>query len=309
MPADAFSVRATKKGGIPLSLGKRKFGKVVTRVDNVRGAPLLLSKLKAALGAGGAVSHDGAVEIQGDHREALTAWLLNSGCMVGAAKPKPIEPLAEEIPEERPQRLKPRWDKTKSSSLADPTSNAPDALADAAVAAAVAAGCPQQAGLEKKAASTEYINWVLLMKSWQYWDHDYSTLPERWDRHRLAQRQGSELEETHREARGTSAAPQTADARDEALRELGMVAEACPSRQNRRERLIAQKANAKQPAHPVRDQSHGSAAAFQQYGVATACRHLRVRDASLRGPARRGRNRLSSAAKQNTTSFKHENNQ
>ena len=48
----SFSVRATKKGGVPITLGKRPKGHVCTIVSNVTGAAALLKKLKPMLGAG-----------------------------------------------------------------------------------------------------------------------------------------------------------------------------------------------------------------------------------------------------------------
>ena len=60
-----FAVRATKKGELPLSVDKRKWGKLVTRLDNVSGdVDALLSAVKGALGTGGS-GLPGAVEVQG----------------------------------------------------------------------------------------------------------------------------------------------------------------------------------------------------------------------------------------------------
>ena len=53
----AYSVQATKKGGAPLTVEKRKYGKAVTILPlaSVKGdANLLLTQLKNALGTGGA---------------------------------------------------------------------------------------------------------------------------------------------------------------------------------------------------------------------------------------------------------------
>ena len=45
--ARPYAVHATKKGDVPLSLDKRKWGKVVTRVENVSGdGQALLAALK-----------------------------------------------------------------------------------------------------------------------------------------------------------------------------------------------------------------------------------------------------------------------
>ena len=86
----SFHVQATKKGGVALSLQKTKWGKVVTRVERVGGdRDALCTALKTRLGTGGTVADDGCVEVQGDHREAVTEWLLSTGVVRGAAKPKP----------------------------------------------------------------------------------------------------------------------------------------------------------------------------------------------------------------------------
>ena len=70
-----FSIQRTRKGGMPLSLEKRPGNKVATVVGNVQGdAEALLSLLKKKCGAGGVV-RDGAVEIQGDHRNRIEVLL------------------------------------------------------------------------------------------------------------------------------------------------------------------------------------------------------------------------------------------
>eukprot|EP00966_Prymnesium_polylepis_P145950 3371269-Prymnesium_polylepis.1 len=80
-----ITIQATKKGALPLSLEKRKCGKVVTVITGVRGdADGLLGQLKAALGTGGTVrASDNAIEVQGDRRDVLDAWLRKSGCVKG----------------------------------------------------------------------------------------------------------------------------------------------------------------------------------------------------------------------------------
>ena len=66
-----FFIQRTRKGGMPLSLERRPGGKVATLVGNVQGdAEALLAMLKKRCGAGGVV-RDGAVEIQGDHRNRI----------------------------------------------------------------------------------------------------------------------------------------------------------------------------------------------------------------------------------------------
>ena len=81
-PADnaaaPWRVTKTRKGGWPLSIEKRPGNKVVTVVANVeRGGEELLKALKKRCGAGG-VHHGDSLEIQGDHREAIGAFLDES---------------------------------------------------------------------------------------------------------------------------------------------------------------------------------------------------------------------------------------
>jgi len=62
-------------------------GKVVTVIRGLPSGPALLAldaDLKRLCGAGGAVK-DGALEIQGDHRERLTVWLREHGHKVKPA--------------------------------------------------------------------------------------------------------------------------------------------------------------------------------------------------------------------------------
>ena len=85
----SFHVQATKKGGVALSLQKTKWGKVVTRVERVGGDPasaLHRAEDAVRLGTGGTVADDGCVEVQGDHREPVTEWLLSTGVVRGAAE-------------------------------------------------------------------------------------------------------------------------------------------------------------------------------------------------------------------------------
>lgn len=68
--------------GIRLRLDRRASGRVVTVVTGLAGAPAevaaLARALKAACGAGGTVK-DGALELQGDHRERVEAALAARG--------------------------------------------------------------------------------------------------------------------------------------------------------------------------------------------------------------------------------------
>ena len=60
-------------------------GKTVTVVRGLRGdLASIASDLKRHCGSGGAVK-DGAVEIQGDHRDKVVSWLRESGQVVKAA--------------------------------------------------------------------------------------------------------------------------------------------------------------------------------------------------------------------------------
>lgn len=70
-----YAVAKTRKGGWPVFVERRAAGKVVTVIRNVSGdAEALLSTLKKKCGAGGVV-RDGEVEIQGDHRARIEAFL------------------------------------------------------------------------------------------------------------------------------------------------------------------------------------------------------------------------------------------
>lgn len=68
-------VARTRKGGWPLSLEKRSGGKVMTILRQVEGdSGKLLKLLRKQCGAGGVVRED-QIEIQGDHQDAIKAWL------------------------------------------------------------------------------------------------------------------------------------------------------------------------------------------------------------------------------------------
>jgi translation initiation factor 1 (eIF-1/SUI1) len=65
----------TKKGGYPVFLEKRGKGKTITVLRNVEGdLKGVLSLFKQRCGTGGVI-RDGAIELQGDHRGILTAYL------------------------------------------------------------------------------------------------------------------------------------------------------------------------------------------------------------------------------------------
>lgn len=101
-----YVVLGSKKGGFPVTTESRAKGKKVTVIHNVTGdVGLLLSDLKAAVGAGGLV-RDGDVEVQGEHMSRVEAFLTKKGCVKGvsranqaaaAPKPKPQKPAEKSI--------------------------------------------------------------------------------------------------------------------------------------------------------------------------------------------------------------------
>jgi translation initiation factor 1 (eIF-1/SUI1) len=81
-----YTVRATKKGGVPCAVESRKHHKVVV-LSNIEGdVPALLSALQKTLGTGG-VRKGNSIEVQGEHHlEKIKRFCLTSGCVVGASK-------------------------------------------------------------------------------------------------------------------------------------------------------------------------------------------------------------------------------
>ena len=73
---------AAGKGGIRLRLDRRASDRVVTVITGLPGSPAdiaaLAKLLKSACGTGGTVK-DGALELQGDHREAVDSALAVRG--------------------------------------------------------------------------------------------------------------------------------------------------------------------------------------------------------------------------------------
>ena len=70
------------RGGVRLRLERRASDRVVTSISGLPGTPAELAELarslKAACGAGGTVK-GGVVELQGDHRETVEAFLAARG--------------------------------------------------------------------------------------------------------------------------------------------------------------------------------------------------------------------------------------
>jgi translation initiation factor 1 (eIF-1/SUI1) len=89
-----YTVRATKKGGVPCAVESRKHHKVVV-LSNIEGdVPALLSALQKSLGTGG-VRKGNSIEVQGEHHlEKIKRFCLTSGCVVGATKQSKVEAQA-----------------------------------------------------------------------------------------------------------------------------------------------------------------------------------------------------------------------
>lgn len=75
LPKVAWRVARTKKGGWPVTYERRPGGKFATLIQQVTGdGDALATALKKHCASGGAFK-DGVVELQGDHREKVTAYL------------------------------------------------------------------------------------------------------------------------------------------------------------------------------------------------------------------------------------------
>jgi translation initiation factor 1 (eIF-1/SUI1) len=90
IPPSSYTVRATKKGNVPVVIESRKHHKVVV-LSNIEGdIEKLLSVLKKKLGTGGSVQKgNNSIEISGGkdkHLEVITKFCIESGCLVGASK-------------------------------------------------------------------------------------------------------------------------------------------------------------------------------------------------------------------------------
>ncbi len=74
-----YRVEHTRKGGYDITFERRAKGKGVTVLRRVHGnGEALLQALKKGCGAGGALRED-RIELQGDHRKAIEAYLRYKG--------------------------------------------------------------------------------------------------------------------------------------------------------------------------------------------------------------------------------------
>ena len=215
----AFWVQATKKGGVPISVSKVKWGKHITLLENVHGdGAALLTSLKNALGTGGlwlSTPGIGSLEVQGDQREALEAWLVRQGLVVGLAKAKPA---AADTKGAATDRCEGDGEEDSAAKGRAACSSAKGRWApglSTAVQAAAAAGAP--AGPRDAPDGLE--RFARLMRSWPFWDHDYARLGELFE-HRGGQdwlRAGEPVDEV----RTGSQLPTRPKELAEALRGLG----------------------------------------------------------------------------------------
>lgn len=73
-----YRVAKTRKGGWPVSFEKRAAGKLVTVIKNVSGdGNALLKALRKHCATGGVCKED-VVELQGDHRDRVEAFLTQT---------------------------------------------------------------------------------------------------------------------------------------------------------------------------------------------------------------------------------------
>lgn len=82
LAADEKAVDPSRQS-LRVRLEKRKRGKLVTVISNLRGSTTqleqLLQELKDACGAGGLLTEERAIELQGDHTQRLERLLLGKG--------------------------------------------------------------------------------------------------------------------------------------------------------------------------------------------------------------------------------------
>eukprot|EP00290_Baffinella_frigidus_P047655 CAMPEP_0180391042 /NCGR_PEP_ID=MMETSP0989-20121125/32358_1 /TAXON_ID=697907 /ORGANISM="non described non described, Strain CCMP2293" /LENGTH=120 /DNA_ID=CAMNT_0022392539 /DNA_START=32 /DNA_END=390 /DNA_ORIENTATION=+ len=74
-PGGTWTVQGTKGGSLPVQVEKRPMGKKVTIISGVNNAEILSKELKVALGTG-STCRPGEVQLQGDHAERVTAFLM-----------------------------------------------------------------------------------------------------------------------------------------------------------------------------------------------------------------------------------------
>ena len=78
-PKAKYAVEKSRKGGYKIRMEKRASDRVVTVLEGITGDVGALARdLQKAVGAGGKAS-GGAVEIQGDHRTRVEAYLRDRG--------------------------------------------------------------------------------------------------------------------------------------------------------------------------------------------------------------------------------------
>jgi translation initiation factor 1 len=75
----AYTVEKSRKGGYKVRTEKRAAGKVVTILEGVTGDVAALAReIQKVVGAGGK-AQGGVIEVQGDHRTRLEAFLREKG--------------------------------------------------------------------------------------------------------------------------------------------------------------------------------------------------------------------------------------
>jgi len=188
MPTE-YKVHGTKKGAYPIKVESRSKGKVVTVVSNVHGnADALRQALQAALGAGGVSRGDGSVEIQGNHEAKIIKWLQQKeGCLTGVRKVKDEQNGKANQRTSRQQQN----DHAKSSSHCLPGSSS-GVGKDSSLPRISSWPSPVAKPLPKNVRNSQtnvkvvlpihptrgnaYARFDRMMKSWPYWEHDYSRL-------------------------------------------------------------------------------------------------------------------------------------
>ncbi|KAK3254565.1 hypothetical protein CYMTET_36222 [Cymbomonas tetramitiformis] len=156
-----YSIRGTKKGALPITVEKRPKGKVVTVIANVTGdSKALLHDLQLAAGTGGTAYAD-KIELQGNHESLAESLLRKKKCLQGVAKPAAVPSKEDVCASREPDRAK------------QSTSEAPADEETRATMKGHAFSHTERGGAYKR--------FEKLMKTWLYWDLDYSRLPELWE--------------------------------------------------------------------------------------------------------------------------------